>query len=88
MGNALTNPNSINNPRRIRDGKQKGWKREPKGAKGIPNGKKWEPNGCQKATKVEPKGGKGAQREPFAEQERTNEEKGAEKHADWCEKGA
>ena len=80
MGNALTNPNSINNhnPRRRypggagppleRDGKQKGGEREPKGAKGIPNGTKWEPKGCQKATK----GGKGAERAPFAEQERTS----------------
>jgi hypothetical protein len=43
---------------------------------------KWEPDGCRKATKVEPKGGKGAPRAPFAEQERTSEEKGAGKHAD------
>jgi hypothetical protein len=53
-----------------------------KGAKGIRNGVKWEPNGCRKASTVEPKGGKGTQRAPFAEQERKSKEKGAEKLAD------
>jgi hypothetical protein len=43
-------------------GGQKGARREQKDPK-------WEPNGYQKAIKMEPKGGKGAQSAPFAEQD-------------------
>ena len=72
-----------------REHEPKDTKRERNGAKGIPKGAEWEPNGSRmgaewepKSVKRRPKGGKGTQRAPFAEQERKSEETRADKHAD------
>ena len=73
-------------PPPIRDGKQKGGKREPKGSQLERDGSQMERNGSQMGAKRRPKWSrieeKGAQRAPFAEQERKSKEEGTEKHAD------